>query len=188
MRPRQGRWDRRDRWDSHGPPLCSTTFGGSTVPPLFGGGGGANPFINSGTLTSPNIVDIGVGVTWSWRQWGRLSDSPGLGLFNGYINFTDNGAGTFPWTQTLNIGLIHYTPRDEYDEDTYWYRVQSVDTLAPVPTVSYSLIVPGVFTPTQSWTVSHTGAAPGGYRTMRLDWSTDLGVSTFAEIFIRFET
>ena len=27
-----------------GPPLCSTTFGGSTVPPLFGGGGPPPPF------------------------------------------------------------------------------------------------------------------------------------------------
>lgn len=163
-----------------------TTFGGATIPPIFSGNFGGNPFINGGTLTSPNIVNIAVGESWSWRQWGRLSDSPALGLFNGYINFTDAGPAVFPWTQTLNENLVHYSPRDEYDEDTYWYRVQSVDSQAPAPTQSFSLMVPGVYTVVQSWTVSHSVAMAGGYITMRLDWSTDMGASTFAEIFIRF--
>ena len=138
-----------------------TTFGGNTVPPLFVGGGG-NPFINGGTLTNPNIVNIAVGEAWSWRQWGRLSDSIPLGLFNGYINFTNNpgGPAVFPWNQTLNVGLIHYSPREEYNEDTYWYRVQSVDSQAPAPTQSFSLIVSGVYTVAQSWTIGHSVGAP----------------------------
>ena len=79
-----------------------TTCGGATGPPLVVKTFGGNPFINGGTLSNPNIIQIGVGTSWSWRQWGRLSDSIPLGLFNGYINFTDAGPAVFPWTQTLN--------------------------------------------------------------------------------------
>lgn len=40
LRAMRSVWERHRRRRPLGPPLCSTTFGGNTIPPLFGGGGG----------------------------------------------------------------------------------------------------------------------------------------------------
>lgn len=147
-------------------------------------------FINGRTLIAPHIVEIsstnvqGTG----WGLWGRLNDNLSLGKYNGYINFTDDAVNVFPWTRTLAQDIVHFTPRLDYDEDDYWYRVRNVDGQAPGVSQSYFLIQQNVWTPGQTWSVIHTAGVPniGGWLTMQLDWSKDSGATIFASIFIRF--
>lgn len=138
---------------------------------IFGGAADAGPWVEIGSdEDNPEIVNFGSGDFLFLRLWGRLSDSVSLGLYNGYINVTDDLSTTFPWTQTLNSGLVHYDPRIEYDEDDWSTRWDVVNNTGV--SMSISLGVFGVFNVTASTTV---GIVSNGANSVTIvtDWSTD---------------
>jgi len=138
-------------------------------------GGASGPWVTIGTLGSPVEIHVASGSTWHERLWGRLSDSIPLGLFNGYLNFTDNGSGSFPWTQTLNVGLVHYDPRLDYDEDAWWFRWNHVDNTGVTMSINGASF--NVFTSADTAFIGMAGAG-GAAVTIVFDWATAADVGS----------
>ncbi len=131
----------------------------------------SGPWIDIGSdEDNPQIINFGAGDFLFLRLWGRLSDSVSLGLYNGYINVTDDFSTSFPWTQTLASNLVHYSPRDEYDEDDWWTRWDIVNNTGVGISIAQGTF--GVFNVVASTTVGLVSNGTNSI-TVVIDWSTD---------------
>ncbi len=175
LRAMRGAVERHRRRRPLGPPLCSTTFGGNTIPPLFGGGGGfAQGDIRIASVGSAYVGPAGgnpapvtlpsAGATVGDELWQIVHSS---GTYTNPTNWVQRVGGA---AVLFNRFRLFSREADGIDDDfvlpinTLFVTAQqwSLNEVLPFDTWP-SLLVQGGFlndTATTEWTVSFPPGQP----------------------------